>query len=181
MDKAWPTIAAVIGLQVTPKRPSLKDAPTMTVIQRICARLRLVLLLAPAAGLWLNTLAPAGYMIAPSQNGWLAVTPCPETHPLAQRAPIAPMGHSPMDHAAMGHAHLSGGAMDHDHEDGSSGASNPCAFAGATKLATDPVDPALFLAALAFAMLLAVTAKPSFHLPRWVGLRPPSRGPPVRA
>lgn len=149
-------------------------------IHRISVRLRLVLLLALAAGFWLNTLAPVGYMIAPSASGWLVVTPCPENHPLAQREPIVSMEHSPMDHAAMGHAHLSGGALDHDHEnDASSGTSKPCASAGVTKLATGPVDPALFAAALACAMLLAVTAKPPFHLPRLVGLRPPLRGPPV--
>lgn len=147
----------------------------MPVIQRISVGARLTLLLALAAGVWLNTLAPAGYMIAPSESGWLAVTPCPETHPLAQRSPIARM-----DHAAMGHAHLSGSPMEHDHEDDpSSNASTRCAFAGVTKLATGPVDPALFVAALAFAMLLVVTSKPAFQLRRLVGLRPPLRGPPV--
>lgn len=149
----------------------------MSAIQRIFARTRLVLLLALAAGLWLNTLAPTGYMITPSDSGWLAVTPCPETHPLAQRIPIRQM-----DHAAMGHAHLSGGPMEHDHEDDSSSSANsPCAFAGVTKLATGPVDAAFLVAAIVFAMLLAVTAKPPFYLPRWIGLRPPLRGPPILA
>ncbi len=149
----------------------------MSVLQRISVGARLALLLAVAAGLWLNTLAPAGYMIAPSESEWLTVTPCPETHPLAQRAPIAEM-----DHAAMGHAHLSGGAMEHDHEeDPSSSASNHCAFAGVTKLATGPVDPALFMAALVFAMLLTVAAKLPPSIPRLTALRPPLRGPPVKA
>lgn len=152
----------------------------MSMIRRISARARMGLMLILAVGLWLNTLAPAGYMIAPSDSGWLAVTPCPETHPLAQRTAQTAAKHGAADHAAMGHAHQAHSAMEHDHEDGkSSAANNPCAFAGVTKLATGTVDPVLLVAAIAFAMLLAVAAKPAFHLPRLLSLRPPLRGPPV--
>ena len=150
-------------------------ARRMAVIRCILTYARVGLLIALAAGLWLNTLAPAGYMVAPSASGWLAVTPCPETHPLAQRASSASM-----DHASMDHAHMSQSTLGHDHEGGSSSSANsPCAFAGVTKLATGPVEPTLVVAAIAFAMLLAVTAKPPFHIPRLVALRPPLRGPPV--
>ncbi|MEM1195720.1 MAG: hypothetical protein AAGH57_06420 [Pseudomonadota bacterium] len=161
----------------------------MAAIAFMCARFRAGLLALLAAGLWLNTLAPVGYMVAPGADGWLAVTPCPATHPLARQNPD-----TVAEHAAMGHAHAAqhgghhsglhsgpDGAAQEGDDDASTSPSKPCASGGVTKLATGPIDPALLLVAIAFAMLLALTltARPTWA--RATRLRPPPRGPPVPA
>ncbi|MEM6761220.1 MAG: hypothetical protein AAF601_17245 [Pseudomonadota bacterium] len=158
-----------------------------------CARFRAGLLALLVAGLWLNTLAPVGYMVAPGADGWLAVTPCPATHPLARQNPDTVAEHAAMGHAHGAHhggphgAHHNGppggpdGTAQEGNDDASTSPSKPCASGGMTKLATGPIDPALLLVAIAFAMLLALTltARPTWA--RATRLRPPPRGPPVLA
>lgn len=132
------------------------------------------------AGLWLNALAPAGYMIAPSATGWPAVTVCPETHPLARLVShasheMAASKAASVDHAAMGHG-------PHGPDEKGSSLSNQtqdCAFAGAQEQATGSIDPAVLAAALAFVLLLGlVPSSPITGSPRRY-LRPPLRAPPV--
>lgn len=153
-----------------------------------CARFRAGLLALLAAGLWLNTLAPVGYMVGPDADGWLAVTPCPATHPLARQNPDmvaehAAMGHAGAHHGAYHDGEHSGpdGAAQEGDDDASTSPSKPCASGGMTKLATGPIDPALLLVAIAFAMLLALTLTARPTLARATRLRPPPRGPPVLA
>ncbi|MEM6909787.1 MAG: hypothetical protein AAF494_14025 [Pseudomonadota bacterium] len=166
----------------------------MAVLQHLSVRIRLVVLLLLVAGLGIHALAPAGYMIAPSATGWLTVTICPETHPLAYQTRAASHDHSAMapaspDHAAMGHAAMSHTPishtqMDHGSDDGQGSASNQntdCAFAGLIKLATGGIDPLLLSAALAFAVLIGLAPRVVFRLPQRGHVRPPLRGPPVLA
>lgn len=137
-------------------------------IQHIISRFRLALLVLLFAGLGLNSLAPAGYMIETSSSGWPSIVICPDSHPLGRAAKIN-TDHSMMDHASMGHS------------DGDSSAgiqSKDCAFAGINKLATGADDPVLLGLALAFALLLGLAPRTPIRLPRLSSLRPPLRGPP---
>ena len=137
-------------------------------ISYIKDRLRLTFLVLLFAGLGLNSLAPAGYMIETSYSGWPSIVICPDSHPLG-RAPQINTDHSMMDHASMGHG-------DGDSSVGSQ--SKDCAFAGITKLATGADDPVLLGLALAFVILLGLAPRTPFRLPRLSSLRPPLRGPP---
>lgn len=141
----------------------------------LLARFRLVFFGLLALGLWLNTLAPVGYMIAPGSDGWLAVTPCPQTHPLARYRQAATPHDTAMDHAHSHHGHGEHGSDDTP----SSNPSKPCASAGITKLATGSVDPGLLILSIAFALLLALAPRAIPRRTKSVRLRPPLRGPPV--
>lgn len=147
----------------------------MAMLPRLIAHLRLGFLGLLGLGLWLNTLAPVGYMIAPGSDGWLAVTPCPQTHALARYAQTAIPNNAAMDHAHSHHGHGEHGSEDNS----SSNPSNPCAFAGITKLATGSADPELLVISIAFALLLALAPRAIPHASKSVRLRPPLRGPPV--
>ncbi|MDJ0977291.1 MAG: hypothetical protein QNI87_02015 [Erythrobacter sp.] len=150
-------------------------------IRTCLKRASLTLLL---AGLWLNALAPAGYMITSSQSAWLVVVPCPEMHPLA-RALKAPtksqmtMKGKSTEHAHISHAHMDHPGLEHGHDEGPS--SKKCDFAGLTKFATGAANPIVFALAIAFALLLAFAPRGPLQLPRLVKLRPPLRGPPAYA
>lgn len=136
-------------------------------------RFRLAVFALLLAGLGLNSLAPAGYMIAPSASGWLSVVVCPETNGLSRLAASAPVEMHAVDHAAMGHGHES------DSGSTSAAKAKDCAFGGTLKLTTGPVDPELLVAAILFVLLLGLApSKPIFVSARPY-LRPPLRGPPV--
>ncbi|MEM1053258.1 MAG: DUF2946 family protein [Pseudomonadota bacterium] len=141
------------------------------IIEPFWQKAMLVLML---TGLWLNTLAPAGYMIAPSNSGFLSVVVCPETHPLGRTLTT---GQSPsaVDHAVMGHHHHH---ADEGMEDLVS-QTTECAFAGINKLATGALNLVLLSLALAFVMLLGLAPRPTLRLPKLTNLRPPLRGPPL--
>ncbi|KEO88408.1 hypothetical protein EH30_03235 [Erythrobacter sp. JL475] len=129
------------------------------------------------AGLGLNSLAPAGYMIAPSASGWLTVVVCPETNALSRLAASAPVemhavDHA-VDHAAMGHGHES------DSGSTSAAKAKDCAFGGTLKLTTGPVDPELLVAAILFVLLLGLAPSRPIFVNARPYLRPPLRGPPV--
>ncbi|KWV92049.1 hypothetical protein [Erythrobacter sp. YT30] len=142
-------------------------------IQHITSRLRYALLFLLFASLGLNSLAPAGYMIATSESGWPSVFICPDTHPLGRTAKPQ-IDQSMMDHANMDHAN-----MGHGEGDGSSSnQSKDCALAGINKLATGANDPVILGLALAFTLLLGLAPRTPICLPRLSNLRPPLRGPP---
>lgn len=148
----------------------------MTMLRCLLARFRLGFFGLLALGLWLNTLAPVGYMVAPGSDGWLAVTPCPQTHPLAGYAQqTATPSHAPIDHTHVHHNHGTDGSDDTS----SSTSSKPCAFGGATKLATGSVDPGLLIISIAFALLLALAPRAFPRQTKPARLRPPLRGPPL--
>lgn len=145
----------------------------MAVIQNLIGCTRPALFALLAAALWLNSLAPMGYMIAPSENGWLTVTVCPETHPLAaatNSANLVLAHHTAIDHAAMGH-------VADDDDQSPRGQSKECAFAGLTD-GKAAVSTALLLLALAFALLLGLAPRAPVRLTSRLRDRPPSRGPP---
>lgn len=158
----------------------------MSVIRHIIRCWRLALFALLCVGLGLNSLVPAGYMIAPSSSGWLTVVICPETHPLA-RWTAPKTDHNMMDHAAMGHGDMSHAAMEHGHmgHDDGSGASgsqaNECAFAGVSKQDSSALDLYLLALAIAFALLLGLSPRSPIRLPKLANLRPPLRGPPSYA
>jgi hypothetical protein len=148
-------------------------------------RFRLAVFALLLAGLGLNSLAPAGYMIAPSASGWLTVVVCPETNALSRLAPAEPAAdmHAADMHAADMHA-VDHAAMGHgdDGESGSSSAAKAkdCAFGGTLKLTTGPVDPELLIAAILFVLMLGLAPRSPVFVNARPYLRPPLRGPPVR-
>lgn len=124
------------------------------------------------AGLGLNSLAPAGYMIAPSASGLPTVVVCPETHALARLAGLTSADTHTVNHAAMGHG-------SEDNSTSSSSQAKDCAFGGTLKLATGPIDPELLVAAIVFALLLGLAPISPLLVNARPYLRPPLRGPPV--
>jgi len=140
-------------------------------------RFRLAVLALLLAGLGLNSLAPAGYMIAPSASGWLTVVVCPETNALSRLAASPPADmhivDQAVDHAAMGHGQES------DSGSTSAAKAKDCAFGGTLKLTTGPVDPELLVAAILFVLLLGLAPSRPIFVNARPYLRPPLRGPPV--
>lgn len=130
------------------------------------------------ANLILGALAPSGYMIAPSQSGWPAITVCPETHSFVRNLNAAEQRR----HAAMGHdTHTPDHGDTHDGHDISGAVDNDCAFTGMAQLATGAIDPDMLGEAIAFVMQRAVRwiAPLPLSLPQY--LRPPLRGPPANS
>lgn len=148
-------------------------------------RFRLAVFALLLAGLGLNSLAPAGYMIAPSASGWLTVVVCPETNALSRLAASPPADMHIVDHAVdhvVDHA-VDHAAMGHGQE-GDSGSSSAakakdCAFGGTLKLTTGPVDPELLVAAILFVLLLGLAPSRPIFVNARPYLRPPLRGPSV--
>lgn len=137
--------------------------------------------------LLLNSLAPAGYMIAPSATGVPAVMLCPQTHPLARQT----MSSRDLKAGHVHHqSHKKAGnemAMSHGGETHEGYPSThkvtglECAFAGMAQLATGAVEPALLIDAIAFAQLLEMGPVRRLVLPQLDRLRPPLRAPPTHA
>ncbi|BDW82111.1 hypothetical protein MACH24_15490 [Erythrobacter sp. Dej080120_24] len=153
----------------------------MVALKSPLRRFRLAVFALLLAGLGLNSLAPAGYMIAPSASGWLSVVVCPETNALSRLAASPPadmhtVDHAVdhvVDHAAMGHGQES------DSGSTSAAKAKDCAFGGTLKLTTGPVDPELLVAAILFVLLLGLAPSRPIFVNARPYLRPPLRGPPV--
>ena len=137
-----------------------------------------VLLVLILSALGMNALIPAGYMLAPTADGFVAVTACQTTNVLARSlAERDALGADGIDHAAMGHV-VSGADGDKEEGSGLSSPSKDCAFSALASGATLP-DPVDFdwLAALGGSLeppgLQAISTEPARYL------RPPLRGPPL--
>lgn len=115
------------------------------------------------AALALRMLIPAGYMIS-GEHGQLAVTICSNS-----TAKLKTMQMPSTHHAAPGHEK----AGDHGKVE------MPCAFASLSVQALGSIDPAVLLAAIAFAMALALSVIRVLGPPTRPYLRPPLRGPPA--
>ena len=147
----------------------------MPIRRRTLARPRLMLLALLAISLVIGTIAPAGYMIAPADDGWPSVTLCPEQNPLVKaQADAAAQRH----HAAMGHMSL-GDDADEGEQSPSSALPKHCSIAGTTELATGAVDADLLALSLAEAALLGLAPVLVIDIKRTPRLRPPLRAPPV--
>lgn len=141
-------------------------------------RFRFAIIVLLFAGLGLNALAPAGYMIAPSATGWPVIVMCPQTHPLARLMALAARDNgsattTSVDHAAMGHGDDDSNPLAAQHNE-------DCAFSLALHLATGPIDSELLAALIAFILLLGLIAASRIVIRPSRYLRPPLRGPPVR-
>lgn len=152
-------------------------APRHSLLSRTRALLTLVLM-----ALGVNALVPAGYMVAPTASQGIAVTLCPETHPLARAVAVAEGYAQPDDaashahHAAMGHDT----APAHDGEPATAATGTDCAFSALAFAGDIPAQPETSAAPLeraeaALIPLKAFAVAPSRHL------RPPLRGPPVHS
>lgn len=130
--------------------------------------------------LLMGTLAPAGYMVAPGDDGWPTVSVCPETNGLAKALRAAETAR----HAAMGHdmgAVEQGAHGSHSDHEASGEPAQDCAFAGSAQLATGSVDLDLLADALGFVMLRALAPRDVLEFEQPSYLRPPLRGPPFPA
>lgn len=130
------------------------------------------------AALGMSALVPAGMMIAPSNDHFVAITLCPETHPLAravqaQAAEVETDDQAASHHAAMGHG--SGGESEPSPT--SLQASGDCAFSLLAFAALAP-DDAVSLTAGAQRPQLLANRLDALALPVSGHLRPPSRAPP---
>lgn len=143
---------------------------TMSRLSVLPLAVRKAILAALLIVLGANALIPMGYMLAPSEDGAVTVSLCPDTNPIARLAPTGSV-----DHAAMGHADL------HPDGDGhSSGKSTTdCAYSGLAKAATVADDPFILGIALAFALLIGLAPTRQLKLRSTPRLRPPLRGPPL--
>ena len=123
----------------------------------------------------IGTIAPAGYMIAPADDGWPSITLCPEQNPIVKaQADAAAQRH----HAAMGHMSMNGDA-DEGEQPSSSALPKHCSIAGTAELATGAVDADLLALSLAEAALLGLAPVRVIDISRPPRLRPPLRAPPV--
>lgn len=115
-----------------------------------------------ALTLFLKALVPAGFM--PQWGArTIAIQICADASgEQLSRVLVIPQRHAPRG----------------DHHDGASGL---CPFAGLTHAGLAGADPLLLAEALAFAMLVGLMCPPALPLRRVPYLRPPLRGPPVRA
>lgn len=146
----------------------------MTSLRRLLSDHRALALWLAALALAVRLLVPAGFMVGIVDgrpvlqlcSGYGPVAPPPMTMPMAHDGPVAHDGH-----------HRGG---DHDRS-GHAAADMPCPYAALAQAATTPVDPALLLLAIAFAMGLASRATPRPAVRDRARLRPPLRGPPLAA
>lgn len=143
--------------------------------------LRRLLLTRPALALWLvvvalavKALVPAGFMVG-TVEGRTVLQMCSGFGPVT----VMPAAH----HAMAGHAtgqHDPAGHGGHDRGD-HVGADMPCPYAALTLGTLAAAAPLLLALALAFVLALGVAARalPPARILSY--LRPPLRGPPVRA
>ncbi len=145
----------------------------LILLRRLLAQRRWAVLLC-AAVLAVRLLVPTGFMIV-SEQGRVAIVPCSGVMPAAAAA-----GHAM--HQAMHQAMPEHGGAHRPAPPHREGAPEmPCAFAGLTLAAMTPIDPALLIALILFAMargLVVEVRLPDFTPAR---LRPPLRGPPATA
>ena len=114
-----------------------------------------------AAALCLKLFLPAGYMPVAS-GGDMVIALCSSAAPAGETVTIRI-------------PHKQG------HEDAPDSARHSCAFAPLAAVALGSVPPAIVLAALLFAFVVAMRGQPLLLRPACARIRPPSQGPPSHA
>lgn len=127
--------------------------------------------------LLVSALVPRGYMIAPSQTGVFQVTLCPETNPLARMVTHKQSDEQRAAHAAMGHH------FDADDEPASFSAQTggDCAFSGTAGQGLAQTVDVWEDQFSVFEPLLLLPPYQEQGDTRALRLRPPLRGPPLKA
>ena len=144
----------------------------MTSLRRLLLDHRALALWLAALALAVRLLVPAGFMVG-------TVDGRPMLQLCSGYGPIVPPPMTMPHDGSMAHDgdHRGG---DHD-KSGHAAADMPCPYAALAQAAATPVDPALLVFAIAFAMPLAARTKPRPALRDRAHLRPPLRGPPRTA
>lgn len=149
----------------------------MSPVRHALAAKRAWLLLLLACTLFARLAVPSGFMPV-LEGGRVTLQHCPgvgmaETHATAMPGMAMPG----MVMADMVMADMDHGAPDHPDTPGK--VEPPCAFAGLGMPALAGTDPALLIAAILFAFVLAVRAIAQLPPPAPGRLRPPLRAPPL--